>query len=221
MSRSTLAITDLLEDYLRSNTLRESPILAELRAETASHRLAKMQLAPEQGALLTLLLRLIGARRYLEVGVFTGYSSLTAALAMGEGSQVVACDASEEFTRIARAYWHKAGVDDRIELRLQDALKSLDALLAEGLAGTFDCLFIDADKPAYPAYYERGLQLVRQGGLIVLDNMLLGGRVVSPEPGEPAGVRVVRQLNRNLRDDERVECCLLPVGDGLTLLVKR
>ncbi|MBE9607774.1 class I SAM-dependent methyltransferase [Chitinilyticum piscinae] len=221
MSRSNLAVSSLLEDYLRRNTLREAPALADLRHETAGHRLAKMQLAPEQGALLTLLLRLIGARRYLEVGTFTGYSSLTAALAMGEDSLVVACDASAEFTRIARQHWEKAGVAHRVELRLQDAMKSLDELLAEGRAGEFDCMFIDADKPAYPAYYERGLQLVRRGGLIILDNMLLGGRVAEPVEGESAGVRVVRQFNRDLRDDDRVECSLLPVGDGLTLLVKR
>ncbi|WP_028453581.1 class I SAM-dependent methyltransferase [Chitinilyticum aquatile] len=221
MSRSTLAVSALLEDYLRQNTLREPAPLRELREETASHRLAKMQLAPEQGALLALLLRLIGARRYLEVGTFTGYSSLTAALAMGENGRVVACDASAEFTAVAREHWQRAGVAERVELRLQDALRSLDELLAEGAASTFDCMFIDADKPAYPDYYERGLQLVRQGGLIILDNMLLGGRVAEPAPGEPAGVRVVRALNLSLRDDERVECCLLPVGDGLTILVKR
>lgn len=221
MSRSTLAVSPLLEEYLRQNTLREPEPLRELREETASHRLAKMQLAPEQGALLALLLRLIGARRYLEVGTFTGYSSLVAALAMGDAGRVVACDASAEFTTVAREHWQRAGVADRVELRLQDALRSLDELLAEGAAGSFDCMFIDADKPAYPDYYERGLQLVRTGGLIILDNMLLGGRVAEPAAGEPAGVRVVRALNLALRDDERVECCLLPVGDGLTILIKR
>ncbi|GAA5784059.1 O-methyltransferase [Chitiniphilus shinanonensis] len=221
MSLDTVHHDATLADYLARVGWREPLALAALRAETAGHRLGHMQLAPQQGALLALLLRLIGATRYLEVGTFTGYSALTAALAMGESGRVTACDVSDTFTRIARRHWEDAGVAGRIELVIQPALLTLNALLADGAAGSFDCVLIDADKPSYPAYYERALQLVRQGGLIVLDNMLLGGRVLARQDNEPPGVAVVRALNASLLDDQRVEPFLLPLGDGMTLLRKR
>ncbi|WP_035055783.1 O-methyltransferase [Andreprevotia chitinilytica] len=220
MTRTTLPLDPKLADYWQ-HVSREPAALAQLRAATAQHRLAKMQLAPEQGTLLMFLLRLIGAKRYLEVGTFTGYSALAAALAMGEQGRVTACDISDEFARLAREHWQVAGVSGRIELILQPALRTLTTLLEQGAAGTYDCVFIDADKPAYPDYYEAALQLIRPGGLILLDNMLLSGRVATPSDGEPPGVGVIRSLNDRLRDDERVEHCLVPLGDGLTVLSKR
>ncbi|KPC49358.1 class I SAM-dependent methyltransferase [Amantichitinum ursilacus] len=221
MTRQTLALDPAMVDFFTRTAWREAPALAALRAETATHRLAKMQLAPEQGALLDLLLKLIGARRYIEAGTFTGYSALTAALAMGEGSEVVACDVSREFTALAEQHWQRAGVAERIKLVLQPALNTFDALLAQGQAGSFDCVLIDADKPGYPAYYERALQLLRVGGLIVLDNMFLGGRVATPTADEPPGVGIIRMLNQQLHADERIDLCVLPIGDGMTLARKR
>ena len=221
MSNQTLALSAEMTAWLRQTGWREAAPLARLREETAQHKQAKMQLAPEQGALLDWLLKLIGARHYLEVGTFTGYSALTAALAMGANGRVLACDVSPAFTDIAQNHWLAAGVREQIELVLQPALQTLDALLADGAAGRFDCMLIDADKPSYPAYLERGLQLVRQGGLILLDNMFLNGRVASPDPAEPPGVGIIRQLNADLKHDERVDLCVLPIGDGMTLLRKR
>lgn len=221
MSNQTLALSPAMLAYLAQTGWREAAPLSALRAENAQHRLAKMQLAPEQGALLDWLLKLIGARRYLEVGTFTGYSALTAALAMGPAGHVVACDVSVEFTEIAQKHWQAAGVRERIELILQPAQHTLDALLAAGGAGSFDCILIDADKPGYPAYFDSGLQLVRQGGLILLDNMFLHGRVAAPALDEPPGVGVIRQLNVDLQRDERIDLCVLPIGDGMTLARKR
>ncbi|GHD67623.1 O-methyltransferase [Jeongeupia chitinilytica] len=220
MTRQTLSLDPALAGYVTAMQREPAP-LARLREATSGHRLAKMQLAPEQGQLLMLLLQLIGARRYLEVGTFTGYSALAAALAMGEAGHVTACDVSDTFTRIARTHWEAAGVAGRIELVLQPALRTLDALLADGQAGQFDCMLIDADKPAYPDYYARALQLVRPGGLILLDNMLLGGDVVTVRDDEAPGAGVIRDLNTALRDDERVSHAFLPLGDGLIVLMRR
>ena len=221
MTRTTLPLDGDLRHFCLSMS-REAPELAQLRSATADHRLAKMQLAPEQGMLLTFLLRMIGATRYLEVGTYTGYSALAAALAMGETGRVTACDVSDAFTQIARQHWQAAGVAARIELILQPGLRTMDALLTDGQADCYDCVLIDADKPAYPDYYARALQLVRPGGLIVLDNMWHGGQVASAAtPDEAPGVGILRRLNAELRDDARVEHCLLPLGDGMTLLRKR
>ncbi|SMC29916.1 Predicted O-methyltransferase YrrM [Andreprevotia lacus DSM 23236] len=220
MTRTTLPLDGPLADYWLSIS-REPAAMIQLRTATQDHRLGKMQLAPEQGLLLMFLLRLIGAQRYLEVGTFTGYSALAAALAMGETGRVTACDVSDTFTRVAREHWQAAGVAERIALILQPALRTMDDLLAHGAAGSYDCVFVDADKPPYPEYYERALQLLRPGGLVILDNMLQGGSVATAQDDEAPGIRIVRELNEQLRDDERVEHCMLPLGDGMTLLRKR
>lgn len=221
MTSRTVALDAQLHAYLLGIGLTEHPVLAELRHFTAGHRLAKMQIAPEQGQLMRWLLTLTGARRYLEVGVFTGYSALSAALAMGSEGRVTACDVSETFTAIAREYWLKAGVAGRIDLRMGPALDTLEALIAAGEAGRFDFAFIDADKPSYPAYLDACHALVRPGGIIAVDNIFLSGRVVSPQAGDPPGVALMHAFNAALVHDERFEMCVVPVGDGLTLLTKR
>ena len=220
MSRTTLTLTDQLYRYLLEVSLREPDVLRRLREETAAHPQAQMQIAPEQGQFMAFLARLVGARKALEVGVFTGYSALAVTLAMPEDGRLVACDVSKEFTAVARRYWREAGVDHRIDLRIAPAIETLDALLSAGEAGSFDLAFIDADKTGYDAYYERALALVRSGGLIVLDNMLQDGKAADPSSTEP-GVVAIRALNRKLRDDERVDLSLLPVADGITLARKR
>lgn len=218
----TLPLTDTLYAYLLQTGLREHPALAALRAETASNRMAKMQIAPEQGQLIGFLAQLAGVRRHIEIGVFTGYSTLNMALHMPDDGEIIACDMSEEFTTIARRHWQAAHVTHKIALHVQPALITLQAELDRGRAGQFDMAFIDADKRNYPAYYELCLQLLRPGGLILLDNMFLGGRVAeTPPPNETPGVEVIRQLNRALQADPRVDYCLLPLGDGMTLLRKR
>jgi predicted O-methyltransferase YrrM len=220
MSRQTLTLDDRLYGYLLDESLREPDVLRRLREETASHPKAEMQIAPEQGQFMALLVRLIGARRILEVGVFTGYSSLAMALALPADGRLVACDVSEEFTSVARRYWREAGVESRIELRLAPAVETLDALLAGGDAGRFDLAFLDADKESYDAYYERSLALLRPGGLIIVDNVLQDGRVADPAVQTPPVV-AIRQLNRKLLRDERIDLSMLPVADGLTLARKR
>ncbi|QEL57377.1 class I SAM-dependent methyltransferase [Chromobacterium paludis] len=221
MTRHTVALDSALSAYLFDIAVTEHPAQRELREFTAGHRLAKMQISPDQGQFMGWLARLIGARRYLEIGVFTGYSALTVALAMPEDGQVVACDVSETFTAVAREYWAKAGVADRIDLRLQPALATLRELLAQGRAGSFDLAFIDADKPGYRDYYEACLQLVRPGGVIAIDNIFLSGRVVDPKPQDPPGVHLVHAFNASLKTDARVHMCVLPIGDGLTLCTRR
>ena len=213
-------LTDTLYRYLVDHSVREPAILAELREETAGLPMAGMQIGPDQGQLLALLVKLVGARRCLEVGVFTGYSSLAVALALPPDGRIVACDVSEEWTAIARRYWKKAGVAAKIDLRLAPALGTLDALLAAGEAGRFDFAFIDADKGGYGGYYERCLQLLRAGGLIAVDNTLWSGDVADPENQKPDTV-ALRAFNDALHHDERVDLALLPVGDGVTLARKR
>lgn len=220
MSNRSIALTDSLYDYLLGASLREPPLLRALREETATLSERAMQIAPEQGQFMALLARLMGARRCLEVGVFTGYSSLVMALALPADGRIVACDVSEEWTSIARRYWRAAAVADRIDLRLAPALETLDALLAGGDAGRFDLAFIDADKGNYPHYYERCLTLLRPGGLVVVDNTLWSGRVADLAANEPDTL-VLRRFNETLLRDERVDLSLLPVGDGLTLARKR
>lgn len=221
MTVNTLSLSEPLRDYFLHMALREPDILRQLREETSEHRVAKMSLAPEQGALLIFLLRLIGAKRYIEVGTFLGYSSIAAALAMGEDSQVIACDVCEEFTVQAQQWWKRAGIEHRTKLYLDRAVETLPRLLEEGAAGQFDCMLIDADKPNYPNYYEYALQLVRPRGLIILDNMFLNGRVATPQADHPRSVAILHEFNRQLRDDQRVEHCILPAGDGMTILFKR
>ncbi len=219
MSNKTFTLSDDLYAYLFENSVREPDILRRLREETARDSMARMQIAPEQGQLMQLLVRLMGARRYLEVGVFTGYSSLAVALALPAGGRIVACDVSENWTRMARRYWAEAGVAEKVDLRLAPALQTLDGLIAGGAAGSFDFAFIDADKTGYSAYYERALTLVRTGGLIAVDNTLWEGRVADPKARD-ADTRAIRDFNRRLRDDPRVHQCLVPIGDGLSLAIK-
>ncbi len=220
MSSRTLAMTDRIHAYLMEATLREPPILAELRRETAALPMAGMQIAPEQGQFAALLTELLGVRHYLEVGTFTGYSALAVVLAMPADGRAVCLDMSEEWTGIARRYWSKSGVAGRIDLRLGPALASLDAMLAAGEAGRYDLAFIDADKTNYDAYYERCLALVRPGGAIALDNMLWNGAVADPSK-QDEDTAALRALNRKIRDDGRVACSLVPIGDGLMLCRKR
>lgn len=220
MSSRTLAMTDRIYAYMMDSTLREAPILAELRAETAALPMAGMQISPEHGQFAAFLIELTGARRYLEIGTFTGYSALAAALAMPADGRVLCLDRSEEWTAVARRYWKKAGVADRIELRLGAAVQTLDKMLAAGDRDRFDMAFIDADKANYDAYYERCLNLVRPGGLIALDNMLWGGDVADPAKADE-DTTALRALNRKIRDDGRVACSLVPIGDGLMLCRRR
>jgi caffeoyl-CoA O-methyltransferase len=195
-------------------------VLRRLREETAGLEHADMQIGPEQGQLMALLLELLDARRVLEIGTFTGYSALVMALALPEDGRVVACDVSEEWTSIGRRYWEEAGVAHKIDLRLAPAAETLQALLADGREGTFDFAFIDADKEGYDRYYELALRLVRTGGLVAIDNTLWEGKVADPSATD-ADTEAIRALNAKLRTDERVTLSLLPVGDGLTLALKR
>lgn len=220
MSRKTLDLTPQLQDYLLEHSLREHPVLAALREETATIRHAGMQIGPEQGQFMALLVQMLGARNTIEVGVFTGYSSLAVALALPEEGRVVACDLNEEWTAIARRYWERAGVAHKIDLRLAAAGRTLDRLLREGGAGRYDFAFIDADKPNYAAYYEQCLQLVRSGGVIALDNTLWSGAVADPKAND-ADTVAIRALNDALHRDQRIALSLLPLGDGLTLALKK
>ena len=211
-----------LQAYLNRIGEPEHPVLQALRGRTQNHRLGKMALAREQAALLTWLARLIRAEHYLEVGVFTGYSSTAMALALPKRARITACDISVTFTDIARETWRQAGVERKIELHLQPALLTLDGLIAQGLENTYDMALIDADKPPTPQYYERCLQLVRSGGIIAIDNVLVGGRVME-EGGRdrPPSIAVLQDFNRRLPLDGRIVPITLPVGDGLTLLLKK
>ena len=220
MTRRTIQLTDRLYEYLLSVSLREPDVLGRLRAETASHPGAEMQISPEQGQFMRFLIRLIDARRTLELGVFTGYSALSAALALPVDGRVVACEIDAEFAEVARRWWKEGGVDGKIDLRLGPAVETLDGLLAEGQAGTYDFAFVDADKESYRAYYDRCRELVRRGGLILFDNTLWGGEVA--EPGATgAGLEEIRALNRLLHEDDRIDLSFLPISDGLTLARKR
>ena len=219
MSTRTLNLDDVLYQYLLDESLREHPVLAELRAATRGLPSASMQIAPELGQFMALLVRLIGARRTLEIGVFTGYSALAVALALPDDGHVTACDVNEEYAKIARDHWQKAGVAHKIDLHLAPALDTLDALLADGQAGCYDFAFIDADKSNYDGYYERCLALMRGGGLIAIDNVLWGGAVAHPAQDPATGA--IQALNRKLHGDDRIDLSLLPLGDGLTLARKR
>jgi predicted O-methyltransferase YrrM len=222
MSSRTIDLSGALYAYLQEVSVREPDLLRELRDETA--RLpddrARMQISPEQGQLMQLLVRAIGARRTIEVGVFTGYSALAVALALPPDGRIIACDVNKEWTDIARRYWQRAGVADKIDLRLRPALETLDALIAGGEAAQFDFAFIDADKKNYQTYYERGISLVRTGGLIAIDNTLWSGKVVDASIQDD-DTKAIRALNARLHGDERIDLSLVPIGDGLTLARKR
>ncbi|HYD96651.1 MAG TPA: class I SAM-dependent methyltransferase [Noviherbaspirillum sp.] len=219
MTDRTLTLDDSLYRYLLDASLREHPVLAQLRNANQGHPLARMQIAPEQGQFMQLLVKLLAARRAIEIGTFTGYSALAVALALPEDGRLIACDISREYTDIGRAHWEKAGVAHKIDLRLAPAIDTLDALIGEGQAGSFDFAFIDADKTGYDAYYERCLTLLRAGGLVVVDNVLWSGRVAQPAADDDTAA--LQDFNRKLRADGRIDLSLLPLGDGLTLARKR
>ncbi len=220
MNLGRLGLSEELYGYILSASLREADVLRRLREETAEMPLAVMQIAPEQGQFMALIVELIGAKRTLEVGVFTGYSCLAVALALPDDGHITACDVSEEWTAIARRYWQEAGVADKIDLRLAPAIETLDALLADGQAGSYDFAFIDAEKTEYADYYERVLQLLREGGLVAVDNVLWNGAVADPAD-DKEDTNAIRAFNEKLHGDDRVSLSLLPLADGLTLARKR
>ncbi|HEY1758162.1 MAG TPA: class I SAM-dependent methyltransferase [Bryobacteraceae bacterium] len=209
-----------ISDYLLSVSLREPPILRRLREETVGHPHARFQVSPEQGQFMALVIQLMCARRTIEVGVFTGYSSLAVALALPADGSIVACDVNEEFTSIARRYWKEAGVDHMIDLRLKPAIQTLTELIAQGQSGRFDFVFIDADKTSYEGYYECALELLRPGGLIMVDNVLWSGRVLDPADQTP-DTQAVRAFNKKIHSDSRVSLSMIPLGDGVSLALKR
>jgi len=220
MSNTTIGISDELAAYIVKVGTREPEVLARLRDETAEIPQHGMQIAPEEGAFLAMLVELTGARRCIEVGTFTGYSSTAVALALPEDGLLVCCDVSEEWTAVARRYWDRAGVAEKIDLRIAPAADTLDQLLADGEQAAYDFAFVDADKTGYDGYYERLLRLVRPGGLIAFDNTLWGGKVLEQDARD-ADTRAIQALNAKLADDERVTLCLVPLADGVTLARRR
>ncbi len=220
MASSTLFLNQPIYDYLCSVSVRESELFSALRKETAQLEMAVMQITPEQGQFMTLLTRLIGARRAIEIGTFTGYSALSITIGLPDDGKLIACDISDEWTRIGKPYWQQAGQADKIDLRLAPALKTLDDLLSSGQAEAFDLAFIDADKVNYLNYYERCFRLLRPGGLIMVDNVLWGGSVVD-ETNQNPDTCAIREFNQFVHQDARVEISLVPIGDGLTLVRKK
>lgn len=220
MARTPTLNDEKLHDYTLATWLRDSDLKRRLREETARLTAGGMQIGPDQGQLMALLARSIRARRALEIGTFTGYSALCVAEALPPDGRLIACDVSADWTAIARRYWQEAGVAEKIDLRLGEAIDTLYRLIGEGQAGTFDLAFIDADKANYERYYEACLLLVRKGGLILIDNVLWGGRVADPAKQDD-DTAAIRALNLKLRDDNRIDLALLPVGDGLTAALKR
>lgn len=220
MSLTTIGLGDDLHRYLVSVSVRETEVQRRLREITADLPQARMQISPEQGQLMGLLVRLLDARRVLEIGTFTGYSALAMALALPDDGKVLACDVSREWTDVARRAWDEAGVGEKIELRLRPAVETLDELLRDGAAGSFDLVFIDADKTSYAAYYERSLRLLRRGGLVLVDNVLWSGKVADPTV-QDADTAALRSFNAMLRDDPRVTLAMVPIGDGLSMALKR
>jgi predicted O-methyltransferase YrrM len=220
MSSRSFAVDPKVEEYVDSVNPVESALLGRLREETSKNPQAQMQIGAAQGQFMAMLAKLMGAKRYLELGVFTGYSSLVMATAMPEDGRVVALDISEEFTSVARRYWKEAGVDHKIDLRLAPALESLEKLIADGQSGTFDIAFIDADKVNLPAYFEACLKLVRAGGVILIDNVLWSGRILTANPEDEVNV-ALRSFNPTLKDRSDIEVLMLPIADGITMVRKR
>jgi predicted O-methyltransferase YrrM len=218
MSNQTINLPDSLYKYILQVTLREHEAGQQLREETAKHPMSRMQIAPDQGQFMALLVKLLNARRALEVGVFTGYSALVVALALPEDGKLVACDVNRDWTDIGKRYWEKAGVARKIDLRIAPAIETLDALVSTG--ETFDFAFIDADKENYIEYYERILRLLRTGGVVAIDNTLWSGKVADSSEND-SETRAIRAFNEHVRRDTRVDLSLVPIGDGLTLAMKR
>jgi len=220
MSTRPTPLTNDLHRYLLDVSLREPPAIARLREETSRFPEGGMQTSPEQGQFLSFLVRMLQARSVLEIGVFTGHSTAWMALGLPEGGRIIACDRSQEWTAIARRYWAELGVAGRIELRIEGARRVVESLLREGREGSVDFIFVDADKPNYEFYFERGLQLLRPGGIVAFDNTLWHARVIDPANHEP-DTEAIRTFNRKLKEDQRVDISLVPIGDGLTLARKR
>jgi len=220
MSKGLIKVSEPLYDYILAVSLREPDILKRLREETAPHPHSFMQISPDQGQFMALLIKLIAATRTIELGVYTGYSSLCVALALPPDGKLIACDVNEEWTSMARRYWTEAGVAHKVDLRLAPAMDTLDSLLADGLAGSFDFVFIDADKENYDGYYERSLELLRPGGLIAVDNVLWSGRVLDSD-GDDADTASIKAFNSKLLSDDRIFLSMVPIADGLTLALKR
>ncbi|MBV6627205.1 MAG: class I SAM-dependent methyltransferase [Rivularia sp. (in: Bacteria)] len=220
MTKQTLGLENHIYQYLLSVSIREPDILKKLREETANHPRNIMQISPEQGQFMALLVQLMGAKKALDIGVFTGYSSLVVALALPPAGKMVACDVSEEYTSIARRYWEQAGIADKIDLHIAPAIATLDKLITEGETDSFDFAFIDADKSSYDDYYERALKLIRPGGLIAIDNVLWSGRVADSQIDDNR-TKKIRALNKKIHQDDRVTISMVPIGDGLTLARKR
>lgn len=218
MSQKSLPLSDAIYPYLLAHSLTEHPLQIRLREDTADHPMARMAIAPEQGQLLALLARLLPVRRYLEIGVFTGYSSLTVALNQPAGGSMVVLEKNQEWAEIAQSYWHKAGVGDRVDLRIGNAVETLPELVAEN-PEPFDMIFIDADKPHYPMYYETALNLIRPGGLIIIDNVFWHGNVANKADHDP-DVEALRKFNDYVTADARVFSAMVPLGDGMTLAYK-
>ena len=219
MTRKNINLTDEIYDYLLSVSLKETDIQRELRDYTATHKMAMMQIAPDQGQFMALLVRLMQAKNIIEIGVFTGYSTLCMAMALPDDGRIIACDINKEYTDIARKYWDRAGVAGKIDLVLAPAIQTLDELIREGQQEQFDVAFIDADKPEYPDYYERVLQLLRPGGLVMIDNVLWYGKPANPEETD-GDTSAIREFNQKLFNDGRVAISMLPIADGLTLAMK-
>lgn len=218
--KTTTFLTEKLYQYLQAVSVREHPVLTELRKITVDLPGAIMQIPPEQAQFMMLLIELIGAKKALELGVYTGYSSTTIALALPQDGTLIACDIFDHFTHLAKKSWHDAGVSHKITFHLMPANDLLHKLIEEGYANTFDLIFIDADKANYNDYYEKSLILIRQGGLILIDNTLWSGKVADPNEND-MGSQVIRKLNQKLLTDERISLSLIPIGDGLTLVKKR
>lgn len=219
MAGKSLALSETLYNYILSSSLREPAILKSLREATAKLPMSRMQIAPEQGQFMALLIKLISAKKTLEVGVFTGYSALVTALALPNDGKIIACDKDERYTNMAKPYWERANVSHKIDLRIASAQLTLQQLITDGQENTFDFAFIDADKRSYPIYYEQVLRLVRPGGLIAIDNVLWSGRVADPNNTDKRTI-AIREFNQKLHQDKRVDISLVPISDGLTLAMK-
>ena len=220
MSSSTIGLSNELRKYMLDVSLRDDEILKQLREETLTLKEAKMQISPEQGSFLSILTKILNAKKTLDIGVFTGYSSLVVARELPDNGLIVACDTSIEWTSIAKKYWKLAGVDNKVDLHLAPARETLEKLIEDGQASTYDFSFIDADKINYQSYYEYSLTLVKPGGIIAVDNVLWSGQVIDEYDSEPA-TRAIRSFNEQLYQDDRVSISMVPIGDGLTLAYKK